>query len=160
MAAIPRRCPARIEIGSTPEPIPQQAGFGWASENCCATKRHEHKGGVGLRRFYRRPVADLIWRTSEMTFLHLNPRAVIPMRCVFFIASAAVVMTAPRATSAAPERVSFNAHIRPIFTKHCTACHGGVKQAGGLSFIYREQALGECDSGLRPIVPGDVEFLI
>ena len=40
-------------------------------------------------------------------------------------------------------RVSFNDDIRPIFAKHCVGCHGGVKQASGLSFIYRETALAE-----------------
>jgi hypothetical protein len=37
--------------------------------------------------------------------------------------------------------VRFNEHIRPILTKHCTECHGGVKQASELSFIYPEQVL-------------------
>ena len=55
------------------------------------------------------------------------------------------------------ERVSFNEHIRPIFNKHCVACHGGVKQASGLSLIYREQALAEGESGMLPIVPGKPE---
>ncbi len=52
------------------------------------------------------------------------------------------------------EPVQFNRDIRPILTKHCTACHGGVKEAGGISFIHRESALGEGESGARPIVPG------
>jgi hypothetical protein len=55
------------------------------------------------------------------------------------------------------ERVSFNEHIRPIFAKHCVSCHGGVKQASGLSLVYRDSAVGECDSGLAPIVPGKPE---
>ncbi len=55
------------------------------------------------------------------------------------------------------EPVSFNAQIRPIFTKHCVACHGGVKQASGLSFIYRDKALGNGDSGAPAIVPGKPE---
>ena len=46
--------------------------------------------------------------------------------------------------------VDFNRHIRPIFNKHCTSCHGGVRQAADVSFIYREQSL---DAGI--IVPGD-----
>ena len=54
----------------------------------------------------------------------------------------------------ADEPVEFNRDIRPIFTKHCTACHGGVKEAGGISFIYREKALGKGKSGEYPIVPG------
>ncbi|RYD23391.1 MAG: DUF1553 domain-containing protein [Verrucomicrobiaceae bacterium] len=52
------------------------------------------------------------------------------------------------------ERVEFNRDIRPILTKHCTACHGGVKEAGEVSFIYREKALAPAESGKPPIVPG------
>src|SRR5262245_58208441 len=45
------------------------------------------------------------------------------------------------AEQALPAHVGFNEHIRPILTKHCTECHGGVKQAAELSFVYREQVL-------------------
>lgn len=65
----------------------------------------------------------------------------------------AFVLTIPAAL--ATERVEFNRDIRPILTKHCTACHGGVKEAGGISFIQRESATGEGESGEIPIVPGD-----
>lgn len=60
-------------------------------------------------------------------------------------------------TAAADDEIRFNESIRPILTTHCTKCHGGVKQAGGVSFIYREKALGEGDSGNPIIVPGDLE---
>lgn len=53
--------------------------------------------------------------------------------------------------------VSFNADIRPILVKNCVSCHGGVKQLSGLSFVYRSQALAECESGMTPIVPGRPE---
>jgi Protein of unknown function (DUF1553)/Protein of unknown function (DUF1549)/Planctomycete cytochrome C len=56
--------------------------------------------------------------------------------------------------AAGNERVEFNRDIRPILTKHCTACHGGVKEAGEVSFIYREKALAPAESGKTPIVPG------
>ena len=55
----------------------------------------------------------------------------------------------------AADKVSYNRDIRPILSKHCTACHGGVKEAGGVSFIYRDKALGTGKSGQHPVVPGN-----
>ncbi len=52
-------------------------------------------------------------------------------------------------------QVDFARDVRPILNAHCTACHGGVKEAGEVSFIYREKALGKGDSGKPIIVPGD-----
>ncbi|MFG0267278.1 MAG: DUF1549 domain-containing protein, partial [Rhodopirellula sp. JB055] len=46
--------------------------------------------------------------------------------------------------------VDFADDIQPILNEHCVACHGGVKQAGDLSFIHR-------DSALAVIEPGDVD---
>jgi len=54
----------------------------------------------------------------------------------------------------ADEPVRFNRDIRPILMKNCSACHGGVKEAGGISFIYRDKALGLGKSGEHPIMPG------
>jgi hypothetical protein len=65
----------------------------------------------------------------------------------------ALVLTIPAAL--AEDRVEFNRDIRPILTKHCTACHGGVKEAGGISFIMRDSATSEGESGEIPIVPGN-----
>ncbi len=56
---------------------------------------------------------------------------------------------------AASQQVDFNRDIRPIFNAHCITCHGGVKQAGGVSFSYREQALGKAKSGRTIVVPGN-----
>lgn len=57
-------------------------------------------------------------------------------------------------TLTAHGKVDFASEIRPILNENCVACHGGVKEAGGVSFIYREQALGKGESGLPVIVPG------
>ena len=51
--------------------------------------------------------------------------------------------------------VDFSRDIRPIFNQNCVACHGGVRQKNGVSFIFREAALGVGKSGHRTIVPGD-----
>ena len=55
------------------------------------------------------------------------------------------------------EEIRFNRDIRPIFTKHCSACHGGVKEAGGISFVFRDRLLIEGESGNIPVVPGKPE---
>ncbi|MGB6221397.1 PSD1 and planctomycete cytochrome C domain-containing protein [Haloferula sp.] len=51
--------------------------------------------------------------------------------------------------------VDFARDVRPILNANCTACHGGVKEAGDVSFIYRDQVLGKGDSGKTVVVPGD-----
>jgi len=61
----------------------------------------------------------------------------------------------PLAVATAAEPVDFNRDIRPLLNKNCTICHGGVKQAGEVSFLYREEALGKGESGKTVIVPGD-----
>ena len=52
------------------------------------------------------------------------------------------------------EQVSFSRDIRPILNQNCVLCHGGVRQKNGVSFIFREEALGVGKSGRRTIVPG------
>ncbi len=61
------------------------------------------------------------------------------------------------AVEGVPEQISFNDHVRPILVQNCTACHGGVKAAGGVSFIYSEEVLGKSDSGKVVVVPGAPE---
>ena len=53
------------------------------------------------------------------------------------------------------EQISFNHDIRPIFNKHCTACHGGVKQAAGVSFVYAEKVVAP-DGWI--VEPGEPDF--
>lgn len=57
----------------------------------------------------------------------------------------------------AEEKISYNDTIRPIFNATCVGCHGGVKKSAGVSFIYREAALGVSANGNRVIIPGDPE---
>lgn len=50
--------------------------------------------------------------------------------------------------------ISYNQDIRPIFNAKCLSCHGGVKKSGGFSLLFREDAMGEMESGKAAIVPG------
>src|SRR5205823_7475577 len=40
-------------------------------------------------------------------------------------------------------------------SQNCVIWHGGVRQKNGVSFIFREEALGVGKSGRRTIVPGN-----
>jgi hypothetical protein len=51
--------------------------------------------------------------------------------------------------------VDFSRDIRPILNQNCSSCHGGVRQKAGVSFSFREEALGKGKSGRPTIVPGD-----
>jgi hypothetical protein len=53
------------------------------------------------------------------------------------------------------DRVDYNTEIKPLLNKHCLSCHGGVKKAGGLSLLFREEALANTKSGQPAILPGD-----
>jgi hypothetical protein len=58
-----------------------------------------------------------------------------------------------------PERADFNFHIKPILSDRCFNCHGPdvENRQGGFRLDLRESAMGEADSGMQPIVPGDPE---
>jgi hypothetical protein len=75
------------------------------------------------------------------------------------ILAGSLVWTCSAATGAEADTLptEFNRDIRPLFAKHCTACHGGVKNAGKISFVYREKALAKGKSGKAAIVPGHPE---
>ena len=60
-----------------------------------------------------------------------------------------VVLASSGLAAEIPSQVDFNQHVRPLLARHCLSCHGGVKQAGGLSFIQAEQLL----QIVEPLVP-------
>lgn len=53
--------------------------------------------------------------------------------------------------------VDFNADVRPILNKNCLSCHGGVKQLGELSFLFKEEAFQLTESNVYAIIPGNAK---
>ncbi len=47
---------------------------------------------------------------------------------------------------------------RRVLNRHCTKCHGGVKQAGGLSFLYGERVVG-AEGVVVPTKPDESELI-
>lgn len=55
------------------------------------------------------------------------------------------------------EKIDFSTQVKPILNKRCISCHGGVKQNGGFSVLFRQEALDTTESGKYAIIPGDPE---
>jgi hypothetical protein len=51
-------------------------------------------------------------------------------------------------------KIDFNTQVKPIFNQKCISCHGGVKQQGNFSLLFREESLQKTKSGKYGIVPG------
>ena len=52
-------------------------------------------------------------------------------------------------------KIDFSSQVKPIFNKKCITCHGGVRQKGGYSLMFREEALAKGKSGKLAIIPGN-----
>lgn len=62
-----------------------------------------------------------------------------------------------RKSNALSDKIDFNHDVRPIINNKCIACHGGVKESGGLSFMLRESALEKLKSDKFAIIPGNAK---
>lgn len=50
------------------------------------------------------------------------------------------------------DKVDYSTQIKPILNKNCIACHGGVKNIGGFSLLFRSDALAKTKSGKPAII--------
>ena len=50
------------------------------------------------------------------------------------------------------EKIDYSSQVKPILNKNCIACHGGVKQKGGFSVLFREDAMANTKSGKPAII--------
>lgn len=75
------------------------------------------------------------------------------------MALAAALPTALAGAEPPPGPISFNDHIRPILSENCFSCHGpdSANRQAGLRFDVAEAATSELESGMRAIVPEDLD---
>ena len=55
------------------------------------------------------------------------------------------------------DRVDFSSQVKPIINAKCISCHGGVKQQGGFSLLFEEEALARTQSGAYGIIRGNAQ---
>lgn len=53
------------------------------------------------------------------------------------------------------KKIDYNVDVKPILNKSCIGCHGGVKKAGDISFLFEHEMLEPGKSGKAPVVRGD-----
>ncbi len=96
---------------------------------------------------YRLPAGSNLSRANRFPAPHVALAVVVA--CCWFSGSA---------VARADEPVDFNRQIRPIFARHCIACHGGVTRSGGMSFLYPETVLPPGDAVVVPGKPEESEL--
>ncbi|WP_411273476.1 DUF1553 domain-containing protein [Daejeonella sp.] len=74
---------------------------------------------------------------------------------VLISAIALIIVVFILVSSFGDNTVDFSTQVKPILNKNCISCHGGVKQRGGFSVLFREEALAKTESGKPAIIPGD-----
>lgn len=80
----------------------------------------------------------------------MGKRKLIVLGVAFFVV--ALVLFSLAKTD---KQIDYSLDVKPIFNKKCIACHGGVKQQGGFSVLFKDQALARTKSGKFAIIPGD-----
>src|SRR6266513_1271165 len=77
------------------------------------------------------------------------------MKKLLFVISVQVVAILVFTLALSHKPVDFTTQVKPILNKNCITCHGGVRQKGGFSLLFREEALAKIKSGKFAIIPGD-----
>ncbi|HSZ33585.1 MAG TPA: DUF1549 domain-containing protein, partial [Puia sp.] len=73
------------------------------------------------------------------------------LSAIFVLAAAMLVFV----LSTKHHPIDFTNQVKPIINRNCITCHGGVRQKGGFSLLFREEALAKLKSGKFAIIPGD-----
>jgi len=90
---------------------------------------------------------------ADLLLLHRFLLSMLVFSVAFAMRAAAEV------PSGSAARISFNDRIRPILSENCFPCHGpdSANRQGGLRLDVAEAATSELESGVRAIVPEDLD---
>ena len=80
-----------------------------------------------------------------------------PLFSAILIVMVTPIVFSAWADSSAKLEVDFSRQIRPLLAKQCFSCHGPDKQESGVALHEFAKATIEADSGMKPIVPGDLD---
>ena len=78
-----------------------------------------------------------------------------PKKWLLILSPIVVILAVTVWSSQGSGEISYNRDIRPIVNTKCISCHGGVKQSGGFSLLFEEEAKAFTESGKLAIIPGD-----
>ncbi len=79
------------------------------------------------------------------------------MKTIYAVLGIGVVVLLSSWLGLFEKQVDYNKDVKPILNKNCMACHGGVKKAGNVSFLFEDEMLQPGKSGKRPVVRGDAD---
>ena len=79
------------------------------------------------------------------------------LRMGCYLSVVCLVMSLWRSTTIGAPTVDFDTQVRSILASRCLKCHGPGVQEAGISFASSAALRQIAESGLRPIVPGDVD---
>ena len=85
-----------------------------------------------------------------MFFLKKYKKPLLVVSIIFFIS---LIFNSLRPK----KKISYTADVKPILNSKCISCHGGVKKNGGLSFLFRDEAIAVTQSGKPAIIPGSAK---
>ncbi|MEN0048383.1 MAG: PSD1 and planctomycete cytochrome C domain-containing protein [Bacteroidota bacterium] len=92
-------------------------------------------------------------KLSFLTDFYLRGRVVIYLTFSILCSCLFIVFSC----NSSNNLVDFNKDVRPILNKNCLSCHGGVKQLGELSFLFKEEAFQLTESNVYAIIPGNAK---
>ena len=66
-----------------------------------------------------------------------------PSKKLFYSSAVLIVLAITAVVIYPSDPIDYNTEVKPILNKKCITCHGGVKQEGGFSLLFEEEAFSD-----------------